>query len=118
MKRKYTVQPNKDEILSDWEILRDERAEEIGAWMELSVVATYGEIARKFAYRDLDSILGRLKIAGTLDWDEWKPAPTLIKFQAMKRINNNPQPYNSEPIVHKDTKTYPTMAVSENYFRG
>lgn len=103
MKRKYTVAPNKDEILSEWELLRDERAEEIGAWMELAVVATYAEIARKFKYRDLDSILNALKLGGSIDWDEWRPAPTLIKFQSMNRVKTRQSDYGREPILPTNT---------------
>lgn len=64
------------------------------------------------------SALKALKLAGEIDYDEHAPAPTRIYRRAMKRIERKVVPYNSEPIVHKDTKTYPTMAVSENYFRG
>jgi hypothetical protein len=87
----------------------------------LKDVTTVGAIKRALPDsrdRYIWSALKSLKMVGEVDYDEHAPAPTRIYRRAMKRIERKVVPYNSEPIIHKDTKTYPTMAVSENYFRG
>ncbi len=120
-KRKYEHQESDiDRREEAYEKTRAARAMVVGEWLRQRKQATYAAIARQFKEwaSELDAILQTLKVAGVVDWCDWKPAPTLIKYQAMRRIEPKIMPYNSEPIIHKDNRTYPTAAVSDNYFRG
>jgi len=120
-KRKYEHQESDiDRREEAYEKTRAARAMVVGEWLRQRKQATYAAIARQFKEwaGELDAILQTLKVAGVVDWDEYKPAPTLIKYQAMRRIEPKIMPYNSEPIIHKDNRSFPTAAVSDNYFRG
>ncbi len=120
-KRTYVPQVTDYERLEDaYEKRVAERAKIVGVWMKQNKQAYFAEIARAFKEyeRELTAILQTLKVAGIVDWDEAKPSPTLIRYQSMTRIEQKIVPYNSEPIIHKDSRTFPTAAVSTNYFRN
>jgi hypothetical protein len=77
------------------------------------------ELGRQFPEfeRMYDAILAQLRDDGVIDYDDWKPAPMKLYCRAAVRIEQNLVPYNTESLTAKPNNSYPTMAVSENYFR-